>query len=44
VQRVADLVTDCNSEDGFANAIERFILGGDRLKARALGRAGGRAW
>jgi Cof subfamily protein (haloacid dehalogenase superfamily) len=44
VQRVADLVTDRNSEDGFANAIERFILGGDRLKTDALGRAGVRAW
>jgi len=43
VQRVADLVTDRNSEDGFANAIERFILGGDRLKAEAFGRAEGRA-
>ena len=30
VQRAADFVTDSNSEDGFANAIERFILGGDR--------------
>ena len=44
VQRVADLVTDRNSEDGFANAIEQFILGGDRLKVDALGRAGVRAW
>ncbi len=27
VQHAADLVTDSNAEDGFANAIERFILG-----------------
>ena len=30
VQRKADFVTDSNREDGFANAIERFILGGHR--------------
>ena len=30
VQGSADLVTDSNDNDGFANAIERFILGGDR--------------
>ena len=29
VQRAADLVTESNSEDGFATAIERFILGGN---------------
>ena len=27
VQRAADVVTDSNREDGFAHAIERFILG-----------------
>jgi Cof subfamily protein (haloacid dehalogenase superfamily) len=30
VQQAADFVTDSNDEDGFANAIERFILEGDR--------------
>ena len=30
VQGAADLVTGSNSEDGFAQAVERFILGGDR--------------
>jgi len=35
VQRAADFVTDSNSENGFANAIERFILGGDRSNTRA---------
>jgi hypothetical protein len=45
VQRTADFVTDSNSEDGFANAIERFILGGGRSHTRvALTEAGGRAW
>jgi Cof subfamily protein (haloacid dehalogenase superfamily) len=45
VQRAADFVTDSNKEDGFANAIERFILGGSRSHARvAVAKAGGRAW
>lgn len=45
VQQAADCVTDSNREDGFANAIERFILGGDRSHARVgIARAGGRAW
>jgi hypothetical protein len=44
VQRAADFVTDSNSEDGFANAIERFILGGGRSRARVAVKAGGRAW
>ena len=45
VQRAADFVTDSNREDGFANAIERFILGGDRSHARvATAGAGDRAW
>ena len=30
VQQAADFVTDGNGEDGFANAIERFILGNNR--------------
>jgi Cof subfamily protein (haloacid dehalogenase superfamily) len=45
VQRAADLVTDSNSDDGFAKAIQRFILGGDRVSARAdRARAGDRVW
>jgi Cof subfamily protein (haloacid dehalogenase superfamily) len=45
VQRKADFVTDSNSDDGFANAIERFILGGGRSQARVEGaKAGERAW
>jgi hydroxymethylpyrimidine pyrophosphatase-like HAD family hydrolase len=28
VQQAADFVTDSNREEGFANAVERFILGG----------------
>jgi hypothetical protein len=37
-------VTDSNREDGFANAIDRFILGGNRSNAQAgSARAGGRA-
>ena len=35
VRRAADFVTDPNSEDGFAKAIERYVLGGDRLSAPA---------
>jgi Cof subfamily protein (haloacid dehalogenase superfamily) len=43
VQRAADLVTGSNGEGGFANAIERFILRGDRLRARTEpAHAGGR--
>jgi hypothetical protein len=34
VQRAADFVTDSNRDDGFAKAIERFILGGGRSNAR----------
>ena len=45
VRRAADFVTDSNREDGFANAIERFILGGDRSHARvATAEAGERVW
>jgi Cof subfamily protein (haloacid dehalogenase superfamily) len=35
VQRAADFVTDPNSQDGFAKAVERYVLGGDRLSAPA---------
>ena len=45
VQREADFVTDSNRDDGFANAIERFILGGGRSHARVeAAKAGDRAW
>ena len=45
VQQAADFVTDSNREEGFANAVERFILGGGRSSKRAEAtRAGGRAW
>ena len=30
VKAAADFVTDSNGEDGFAKAVERFILGGER--------------
>jgi Cof subfamily protein (haloacid dehalogenase superfamily) len=44
VQAAADFVTDSNSEDGFAHAIERFILARDRPDAQpAIARAGVRA-
>ena len=33
VQAAADFVTDPNSQDGFAKAIERYVLDGDRLSA-----------
>jgi Cof subfamily protein (haloacid dehalogenase superfamily) len=33
VQRAADFVTDRNGEDGFAKAVERYVLGGDRSNA-----------
>jgi Cof subfamily protein (haloacid dehalogenase superfamily) len=35
VQRAADFVTDSNSEDGFAHAIERFILRGSGVQVEA---------
>ena len=35
VRRAADFVTETNREEGFANAVERFILGGDRSNAPA---------
>jgi Cof subfamily protein (haloacid dehalogenase superfamily) len=45
VQRKADFVTDSNRDDGFASAIERFILGGSRPHARLeAAKAGDRAW
>ncbi len=37
-------MTDSNREDGFANAIERFILGGQRPDSRSTAQASGRAW
>ena len=33
VQQAADVVTGSNREDGFAAAIGRFILGGERSSA-----------
>ena len=45
VQRAAHFVTDSNGDDGFANAIERFILGGGRSHAAVEpAKAGDRAW
>ena len=42
VRQAADFLTDSNHDEGFANAIERFILGGDRSEARAdIAGAGG---
>ncbi len=35
VRQAADFVTNSNGDDGFANAIERFILGGHRSNAPA---------
>jgi Cof subfamily protein (haloacid dehalogenase superfamily) len=36
VQCAADFVTDSNRDDGFAKAVERFILGTNRLKAQVV--------
>jgi Cof subfamily protein (haloacid dehalogenase superfamily) len=45
VQRAAHFVTDTNREEGFANAIDRFILGGDRSSAQAgAAQTGVRSW
>ena len=45
VQREADLVTDSNRDDGFANAIKRFVLSDGRSQARVEpAKAGDRAW
>jgi Cof subfamily protein (haloacid dehalogenase superfamily) len=44
VQRAADFVTESNSEDGFAKAIERFIIGDNRSNERLrMAGAGNRA-
>lgn len=44
VQRAADFVTDSNHDDGFANAVERFILSSVRSNAKvASAHAAGRA-
>ena len=42
VQRAADFVTDSNREEGFANAVERFILGDRSSALMESTRAGGR--
>jgi Cof subfamily protein (haloacid dehalogenase superfamily) len=45
VRAAADFVTGSNSDDGFADAIERFILDRDRSNARAASaQAGARTW
>jgi Cof subfamily protein (haloacid dehalogenase superfamily) len=45
VQRAADFVTVTNREEGFAKAIDQFILGGDRSNAQVgVAHAGGGAW
>jgi Cof subfamily protein (haloacid dehalogenase superfamily) len=45
VQRAADFVTTRNSEDGFAHAIEQFILDAGRSPAPVeITKAGDRAW
>jgi len=45
VRQAADFVTDSNRDEGFANAVERFILDGGRSSKRAEPtRAGGCAW
>jgi Cof subfamily protein (haloacid dehalogenase superfamily) len=45
VQGKADFITDSNRHDGFAKAIERFILGGGRSRALVeSAKAGDRAW
>jgi len=45
VKRAADFVTDSNREEGFANAIERFILGDGRLNAPVeAARTGDTTW
>jgi Cof subfamily protein (haloacid dehalogenase superfamily) len=43
VQSAADFVTDSNREEGFANAIEHFVLRGARMETGGgIARAGGR--
>ena len=41
VQRAADFVTDSNNQDGFAKAVERFVLGGNHSNAIASDPAAG---
>jgi hypothetical protein len=41
VQRSADFVTDRNRDEGFARAVERYILRGDRSNAQAPKAVGG---
>jgi Cof subfamily protein (haloacid dehalogenase superfamily) len=43
VQRAADFVTDSNCDEGFANAIERFILNGNHSNEQ-VGFARARGW
>jgi len=44
VKRAANFVTDSNSDDGFANAVERFVFGNDRSNEQVtIVRAAGRA-
>ncbi|HEX9072066.1 MAG TPA: Cof-type HAD-IIB family hydrolase [Pseudolabrys sp.] len=44
VRQAADFVTDSNRDDGFANAVDRFILGGDRSNVQVvIARAAGHA-
>jgi hypothetical protein len=44
VQRAADFVTGNNREDGFADAVERFIFGRDRSNMLVeMARTGDRA-
>jgi hydroxymethylpyrimidine pyrophosphatase-like HAD family hydrolase len=45
VKKAANAVVASNSEDGFAQAIEQFVLEDARSPARAdVAEAGGRAW
>ena len=41
VRRAADFLTDSNGDDGFANAIEKIILGGHRSNTSAKADSGG---
>lgn len=44
VKRAADFVTDSNCDDGFANAVERFVFGNDQSNEQVtIVRAAGRA-
>jgi hypothetical protein len=45
VRQAADFVTDSNRDEGFANAIERFILGHGRSQTPVeTVRTGDRTW